>query len=123
ALGSALQPGCSQPPETGATAPPAAKLAAASEVARSDDWSRIPIPAEGGSKLAPLAMIVPVRARPEAKAEPVGYLRVGARVARSERPAARGECSEGWYGLRPLGFVCAGPEASVRLDHPIAQSI
>jgi hypothetical protein len=42
--------------------------------------SNFPVPAADGPKLAPLAMAVPVRARPDRASESVGLLRVGARV-------------------------------------------
>ncbi len=88
-----------------------------------DQWARVPVPPETGPKLAPLAMVVPVRRRPLPSSDAVGYLRVGARVARSEKPVTLAECAGGWYAVRPLGFVCAGPEATVKLDHPIARAI
>ncbi|HVR20377.1 MAG TPA: L,D-transpeptidase, partial [Polyangiaceae bacterium] len=87
------------------------------------DWSKIPVPAENGPKLAPVAMNVPVRAEPGATAETIGYLRAGARIARSTEPVSQRECPGGWFAVRPVGFVCAGADATVKLDHPIARAL
>ncbi len=92
-------------------------------VVEKDDWSHVPVPPPDGPKLAPVAMTVPVRAKPSAAAPIIGYLRAGARVPRSERPVTQRECPEGWYAVRPIGFVCAGPDATIKLDHPIARAI
>jgi hypothetical protein len=87
------------------------------------DWSKIPVPPENGPKLAPIAMTVPIRAEPGATAETVGYLRAGARVARSAQPVTQSECPGGWYAVRPVGFVCAGTDATTKLDHPVARAL
>ena len=88
-----------------------------------EDWSNVPVPPEDGPKLAPVAMVVPVLPKPDKQAAPIGYLRVGARVSRSADPVSRRDCPDGWYAVRPVGFVCAGPEATTKLDHPIARAI
>jgi L,D-transpeptidase catalytic domain len=88
-----------------------------------NDWSRLPVPAEDGPKLAPIATTVAVVAKPDPKAEALGYLRVGARVSRSEVAAGREGCPGGWYVVRPRGFVCVGTNATIQLDHPIARAI
>ncbi len=99
------------------TAPSAAVVAGPS------DWSRIAVPAADGPRLAPLAVSVPVRLRPERSADVIGSLRVGARVARSAEPVSRRECPAGWYAVRPVGFVCAGSDSTIDLTHPIARAI
>ncbi len=88
-----------------------------------EDWSSVPVPPEDGPKLAPVAMIVSVYPKPDKHAEPIGYLRVGARVARSAEPVSKRDCPDGWYAVRPLGFVCAGADATIKLDHPIARAV
>lgn len=88
-----------------------------------DDWSHVPVPPADGPQLAPLAMQAAVYAKPEPKAEVVGYLRLGSKVARSPAPVAKEGCPDGWYALRPLGFVCAGPNATVKLDHPLVRAM
>jgi hypothetical protein len=105
--------------------PAALKLAPANggPSLEADEWANVPVPPESGPKLAPVAMVVPVRKRPLPTAEIIGYLRAGARVARSERPLSQRECAGGWYAVRPVGFVCAGPDATVKLDHPVARAL
>lgn len=98
-------------PENGGTASPA------------EDWSTVPVPPADGPRLAPIAMKVPVYAVPDRAKEPIGYLRVGARVARSAEPVTRRDCPDGWYAIRPLGFVCAGAEATVDENNPIAKAM
>src|SRR6478735_2205530 len=51
-------------------------------VADPNDFSRVPVPPADGPQLVPIAMTVAVMRRPDPKAETLGYLRIGARVAR-----------------------------------------
>jgi hypothetical protein len=88
-----------------------------------EDWSSVPVPPADGPKLAPISMVTPIYPKPDKKGDPVGYLRVGARVSRSGEPVDRRDCPDGWYAVRPFGFVCAGPDATVKLDHPVAKAI
>ena len=104
--------------------PAAAKTKPASPAAvDTDEWALIPVPPADGPKLAPLAMVTPVRPKPDPQSKPIGYLRVGARVARSARPVSKRDCPGGWYAIRPVGFVCAEDDATIKLDHPVAQAI
>jgi hypothetical protein len=88
-----------------------------------DPWAMIPAPPADGPKLAPVAMVVPIHSRPERQAEPIGYLRAGARVARSDKPVALRDCPAGWYAIRPLGFVCGDENATTNLEHPVARAL
>lgn len=88
-----------------------------------EDWSQVPVPPAEGPKLAPVAMAVPVRAKPAPDSEVVGVLRVGARVARSAAPVTSRDCAGGWYAVRPFGFVCVGSDVTLKLDHPVAKAI
>lgn len=88
-----------------------------------DDFSHVPVPPEDGPKLAPVAMVVPIRATPSPSAPVIGYLRVGSKVSRSEQPVTRRDCPDGWYAVRPVGFVCAGPDVTTKLDHPVVRAI
>src|SRR4051812_39571240 len=54
--------------------------------ADSNDFSHVPVPPADGPQLAPIALTVAIMQKPDPKAETLGYLRVGARVARSEKP-------------------------------------
>lgn len=85
--------------------------------------ARIPVPPKDGPTLAPIALRTKVRAAPSFSAEVVGYLRIGARVARSKEAVGRDGCPDGWYAIRPLGFVCMDDEATVNLDHPLARAM
>jgi len=64
-----------------------------------------------------------VYAKPDKQAEKIGYLRIGARIARSRDAVSMRDCAGGWYAVRPLGFVCAGGDATIRLDDPLARAL
>ena len=68
-------------------------------------------------------MKVPIYESPRKDNNPMGYLRAGARVARSVEPVSREGCPEGWYAIRPVGFVCAGELATTKMSHPVARAI
>ena len=74
-----------------------------------------------GGLLAPITLQAPIYAKPDPKAEVVGYLRLGAKLARSAVPVTKDGCPEGWYAVRPLGFACVGANATVKLDHPLVR--
>lgn len=86
-------------------------------------FEAVPVPPSDGPKLAPLALEVPVFDTPSRRGVSVGYLRIGARPARSEAPVSREDCPGGWYALRPVGFVCAEGTATTDLAHPLARAI
>jgi len=102
---------------------PQSPVASASPTSSGSKLGRVPVPLQDGPKLAPLAMRIPIRAVPDTGAEVVGTLRVGARVARSDEPVSKQGCNSGWYAVRPLGFVCAGEDATTNLEHPIARAL
>jgi hypothetical protein len=87
------------------------------------DWSHVPVPPADAPKLAPLALVTPIASAPSRAAPAIGYLRLGAKVARSAEPVVRGDCAGGWYAIRPAGFVCAGGDATLALDHPLVRAI
>jgi hypothetical protein len=97
----------------------------AKTVAAPRDLSSVPVPPADGPRLGATADITPVLARPEPKAEQLGYLHAGATVARAAEPIATEGCAGGWYPVRPRGFVCAGQGATLDLSHPtlIAMSL
>ncbi len=88
-----------------------------------DPLEALPTPPEDGPKLAPLALAVPILAKPARDAEKIGYLRVGARVPRSEEPVSREDCPSGWYKVRPLGYVCSETDATTDETHPVVRAI
>lgn len=103
-----------------ATAP----LESSRDFAPLDLVEAVPVPPADGPKVAPLEMASPVYARPDKQAEKIGYLRIGTRVARSERPISLAGCPGGWYAVRPLGFVCVDEDDhTLSLEHPLVRAI
>jgi hypothetical protein len=86
-------------------------------------FSQVSVPSEDGPKIAPTALVVPVVAAPERGAVTIGYLRLGAKVSRSAEPVGHDGCAEGWYAVRPSGFVCANADATLKLDHPLVRAV
>jgi L,D-transpeptidase catalytic domain len=108
----------------GGKPPPASKIQAEQGVSPLEtDWSKVPVPPADGPELAPIAFVTPVYQKPDTESPAVGYLRVGARVARSREPVSKAGCPGGWYAVRPVGFVCAGPDATLDMSNPIARAI
>ena len=79
---------------------------------------KVPVPSENGPKLASIADSTPVFERPAANAARIGYLHAGGRIARAEQPFSKVGCADGWYPVRPAGFVCASGSATTDLRHP-----
>jgi len=77
-----------------------------------------PTPAENGPKLGIVAELVTVREATDTASASIGVLHAGARIARSPAPLSHRGCAGGWYAIRPRGFVCAGAEATLDLNHP-----
>ena len=76
-----------------------------------------PIPKDN-PKLGSIADKTPVLEKPERDARRLGYLHAGGRVARAKEPYPGDGCDEGWYPVRPKGFVCIGASASLDMKHP-----
>ena len=85
--------------------------------------ANVPVPPEDGPKLAPTSLVVPIFAAPTRGSQTLGYLRLGAKVARSPAPVGRDGCTDGWYAIRPAGFVCGSESATIKLDHPLVRAI
>lgn len=121
--GSGILAGCSEQTESAGQAETSLQGAQAAESAPAEDrWASIPVPPAGGPKLAALSLKTPICPKPDKTTDAIGYLRVGARVARSAEPVSKDDCPDGWYAVRPVGFVCAGPDATVRLDDPVPRA-
>ncbi|MBX3181978.1 MAG: L,D-transpeptidase [Polyangiaceae bacterium] len=97
--------------------------AAGEEATPEEDWSHIPVPPADGPLLAALSMRSPIYPKPTRGAQPMGYLRAGARVPRSKEPVSQRDCKGGWYAIRPVGFMCADKDATTDLEHPIVRSL
>ncbi len=70
-------------------------------------------------ELFAIAREVVIRERPSHQAPKIGYLRLGARVARSAEPAGTEGCRGGWYRVMPEGYVCVGNAATLDPAHPV----
>lgn len=68
------------------------------------------------------SFVTPVYAEPRDTSKKLGYLRVGAKVARSPEPVGKASCPGGWYQVHPKGYVCAGEDATTDLDDPILRA-
>jgi hypothetical protein len=63
-----------------------------------------------------------VYSKPGFKSRRLGYLRAGAVVGRSEKPAGYSGCQQGWYRVTPRGFVCVGLGATIEATHPVLEA-
>lgn len=89
--------------------------------------SASPSPGEGApSSDKPLvgvtAFVTTVYAEPRDTSRKLGYLRVGAKVARAPEPAGKAGCAGGWYAIEPRGFVCVGDDATLDMDAPLLKA-
>jgi hypothetical protein len=75
------------------------------------------VPADN-PKLGAVSDVAFVFAAPRNSARKLGYLHAGGLVARSHEKLENEDCPDGWYAVRPRGFVCSGKGATVRLEHP-----
>lgn len=67
-------------------------------------------------------MLVSIYEKPDRRAKKHGYLRLGARVARGEKPAAFDACQGGFYNILPKGYVCVDDGATVDMEHPLMRA-
>ncbi len=101
------------------SAAPAAPLASAAPAPEPAEPAPEPPPPPAPRLLA-LRKEVGVYASADFRSPKIGYLRAGALVERGASPASRKNCRDGWYAVKPRGYVCAGAAASVDLDNTIA---
>lgn len=69
-------------------------------------------------KLGAVADVAFVHAAPQRTSKKLGYLHAGSLVARSEQTLENEDCTEGWYAIRPRGFVCTDKSTTLDLSHP-----
>ncbi|MFT3769938.1 MAG: L,D-transpeptidase [Minicystis sp.] len=81
-----------------------------------------PIP-DDAPRIASTSMLTEVRSRPDPNASKVGYLRAGAVVEAEPGEHGKNGCPGGWHKIKPYGFVCVGPEATLDVQHPIARAL
>lgn len=85
-------------------------------------WRHVPVPPEGGPLIAPIALLAPVYEAPNKDSDPIGYLRLGEKVERSEAPVSESGCPGGWYAIRPVGFMCNDHHNTLKMDHPLVRA-
>ncbi|HSC87801.1 MAG TPA: L,D-transpeptidase [Polyangiaceae bacterium] len=85
-------------------------------------WQHVPVPSADGPELAAVVLAAPVMDAPGKNPTPIGYLRLGERVARSAEPVTTEGCPGGWYAVRPVGFVCQDDRVTQRMDHPLVRA-
>jgi lipoprotein-anchoring transpeptidase ErfK/SrfK len=115
---------CQRPPRTEGSAEPAASSSSAPTPAtvaptfgRNAEAKVMPT---DRPMLGVTAFTTIVYAEPKDTARRIGYLRLGARVPRSEEAhSTTKSCPGGWYEILPAGFVCVGKEVTLDLDDPI----
>ena len=76
---------------------------------------------EPGRLLVAIGRETFVYERPSFKSQKIGYLRAGAQVRRDAEPAGHDGCKLGFYRVRPEGYVCVGPTATLDPENPVAQ--
>ncbi len=81
-----------------------------------------PPPPDNAPRLGITAMQVWVHESPSGGSRKVGYLRLGATVARSDKPAGTDGCPGGWYTIYPRGYVCVGDEATLDVKSPVVRA-
>ena len=99
--------------------PPAAAATVASAAVSGGDGPAVVL--SKTAKLAATGMHTPVYAQPNTTKK-IGYLRLGAIVARSENSFGNDGCPGGWYGIAPQGFVCTGKHATLDVDAPLVKA-
>ena len=77
---------------------------------------------DGAPRLASIAMLTEVHARPDPSSRVLGYLRAGAVVEVEPDEQGKGGCPGGFRKLKTGGFVCLGAEATMDLEHPVARA-
>jgi lipoprotein-anchoring transpeptidase ErfK/SrfK len=77
---------------------------------------------KGGPELGVTAFAVRVYERPDPRSTKLGYVRIGERLVRGEKPAAYDACQGGFYSVLPRGFVCLDDGATIDMEHPIMRA-
>ena len=81
-----------------------------------------PPPPDDAPRLGITAMQVWVHEGPSASSRKLGYLRLGATVARGAAAKGTEGCPGGWYPVYPRGYVCVGEEASLDPAAPLVRA-
>jgi lipoprotein-anchoring transpeptidase ErfK/SrfK len=79
-------------------------------------------PPDDAPKLAATAVQVWIHETASAASRKLGYLRLGAVVARGDKPAGKDGCPGGWYSVYPRGYVCVGDEVTLDVGAPLVRA-
>lgn len=79
-------------------------------------------PAPSGPVLGITSYVGTVYKEPRDTSKKLGYLRVGAIIARAEEPEGKAGCPGGWYRIQPAGYVCVGKDATLDMQDPILKA-
>jgi len=92
--------------------------------ARAVDHGELDTPAPKDSpKLGALSIATTVYKLPDLGSRKLGYLRLGAVVARDPEPVSGKGCKAKWYRIYPMGHVCTDEsEASIDVNHPLIKA-
>lgn len=80
-------------------------------------------PKAGGPRIGAIAMVAPIYLKADRRSAKIGYLRAGATVVRGDKPVAFDDCQGGYYKVLPAGFICAGEEATIDMQHPLLRAL
>jgi lipoprotein-anchoring transpeptidase ErfK/SrfK len=98
----------------------AAALATAAATTQGQSSVAAPIPVDK-PLLGITSFVATVYKEPRDTSKKLGYLRIGAKIGRSEQPVGKAGCAEGWYEIFPTGFVC-GKDGTTDLESPILRA-
>lgn len=102
-----------------ATAPPSPGPVAPGDIGKNSVAEAMP---EGRPMLGITSFVTIVYKEPRDTSRRIGYLRLGAKVPRSDEPVSTKGCVGGWYEIAPRGFVCAGKDATTDMDDPVLRA-
>jgi hypothetical protein len=116
------------PPAARTTAKPSAVPSASSEpelsrvppaVSLGGERQTVPGIMPGSPRLYAKALRVWVHERPSPESRKLGYFRAGSSSPIEPKPVGREGCPDGWYPVKPVGYVCAGREATLDAGDPV----
>jgi L,D-transpeptidase catalytic domain len=116
---------CEERPEVRLDVAPRINLGLSASTALSvaeENWTHLPVPPPDGDRIAPTTLASPIWATPEVGSMSIGYVRLGQKVPRSDRPVRREGCKGGWYSVAPFGYVCDGDSFTTDLEAPLVRA-
>ncbi len=74
-------------------------------------------------RIGALIDLCPIYVAAHKKSAVLGYLHAGETAARSEQAQQNDQCTRGWYGVAPHGYVCTEQAATTDLNHPTLRAM